>query len=151
MSELARQRRAGQVGMAVFLASWAMLFFALAYAAMALRAKGAWTAMTPQVGAALPAAATALVVASSLLLWRRQIAAAVICGIAFLAVQVAIGAGVPPGTGRSVLLLLSGFHGLHAAVGIAGLIAARRRPGLWSTYWHAVAIAWVALAALVYL
>lgn len=143
--------RPAPVGMTVFLGSWAMLFFALAYAALALRTQGAWSAMAPITGAALPALATALVAASSALLWRRRALLAAIAGAGFLGIQVAIAAAVPHGPGRSVLLLLSGFHGLHAAVGIAGLVARRARPGMWAVYWHAVAIAWLALAGVIYL
>jgi heme/copper-type cytochrome/quinol oxidase subunit 3 len=139
------------VGMSVFLASWAMLFFALAYAAAALRAQGAWGAMAAVTGAELPALATALVIASSAVLWRGRVSSAALCGAGFIGVQIAIAIGVPHGPGRSVLLLLSGFHGIHAAVGVLGLLAARRRPGMWSVYWHAVALAWLALAGLIYL
>jgi hypothetical protein len=73
------------------------------------------------------------------------------CGAGFLGVQAAIAASVAHGTGRDVLLLLSGFHGIHAAIGVIGLCAARRRPGMWSVYGHAVAVAWVALAGVIYL
>ena len=142
------------VGMAVFLASWAMMFVALAYAALALEERGAWSSMLPETGAALPAAATALVVASSIALARGHALVAAALGLGFIAVQAAIaGRGFESQVvvGRSVLLLLSGFHAIHAAVGVAGLVAARSKPGMWAVYWHAVALAWLALAGVIYL
>lgn len=141
------------VGLAVFLASWSMLILALIYAALALRDRGAWGSMLSETGTALPAAATAAVIASSLALWRRRVLLAAALGVGFIAVQAAIAArGFESEVGRAVLLLLSGFHAVHAAVGVAGLLAtARRRAPMWAVYWHAVAIAWLVLGGVIYL
>ena len=154
---MSHARESGPVGMVVFLASWAMLLFALAYAAAALRSRGAWAPLAEATGIGLPLLATALALASSLVLAAtRRTGAAAAIGAAFLAAQISLwwradGAG---DGARSVLYLLSGFHALHAAVGVAALtiLAARRRqPGLWAVYWHAVAAAWLIIAALLYL
>ena len=161
------------VGMIVFLASLAMVFFALLFAfGMAREGLVAWS--PPALGsteAALPVLSAAIAAASSALLeWGRRADRAAPCAAAaalapvFLLVQIKLWtalarAGLDPAApADGMVYALAGFHGAHAAVGAIGLAwsMARARRGrrgslrYWSMFWHFVGAWWLAIYAAVF-
>jgi heme/copper-type cytochrome/quinol oxidase subunit 3 len=135
-----------QVGMVVFLGSWAMMFGALFFAYAILRLKApAWPPPDlPPLPSGLPWVATALMALSSAALaaggravragraslLKRALLATLALGVGFLAVQSAgwarlWEAGLRPETGRfaSVFYLLTAFHALHVLVGLGLLVS----------------------------
>jgi cytochrome c oxidase subunit III len=151
------------VGMAVFLGSWAMTFFTLFVVYGVLRlgaAPGEWPpAGAPRLPLLLPATATLLLLASSVLLERGRVGAAAAAGAGFLGLQGALWldlarAGLDAGgTYGAVFYLFTVFHALHVAVGVGALaiLALSGRPaGLWRAYWHFVGVVWLVLFALLY-
>ena len=143
------------VGMAIFLAAWAMLFAALFLAYGVVRVQAAeWPPFgAPRLPRAAPALSTLLLIASGLSL-RRGLArarrsdpprlprgalrASIVLGVAFLAAQVVLwqamrARGLLPSSGvyGSVFFALTGFHALHVVGGVCGLgwLAIRDRRG----------------------
>lgn len=134
------------VGMIVFLASWAMMFGALFFLLVGLRLRApAWPPPGPRLPVLLPAIATAVLVASELVLLRvmaalrrregRRIvsglAALLALGFLFLGLQGATWASVwkaglrhDSGPYGSLFYALTIFHALHVVVGL-GLLAGR--------------------------
>jgi cytochrome c oxidase subunit 3 len=144
--------RTAQVGMAVFLGSWAMLFVGLFFAYASVRARApAWPPLdAPRLPRLVPGLNTLVIAASSVAVARavasrelgralsasRNLAAATALGAAFLAFQASVWValwreGLTPsaGTYGSVFYALTAFHALHVLVGIAALaaLAARAR------------------------
>jgi heme/copper-type cytochrome/quinol oxidase subunit 3 len=154
------EERTAQVGMAVFLGSWAMLFFALFFAYAFVRGGApAWPPPgAPPLPRLLPGLNTLAIAASSVAVARAvrsqelgrgrsaswQLAAAAALGAAFLALQLAVWsdlwrAGLVPSGGPypSVFYAFTAFHALHVVVGLAALAAlavrARSRAGATRT------------------
>jgi heme/copper-type cytochrome/quinol oxidase subunit 3/mono/diheme cytochrome c family protein len=154
------RERTSFVGMAVFLGGWTMLFVALLFVWADVRmTASAW----PPDGEArapllCPAIATLFIAASSWLLARGRVAATVICGVGFVAVQL-LGlaalwrSGVTPSSGRygSILYTFLALHGLHVVVGLAGLVVARATQRNWRLFWHFVGGVWLVLFCVLYL
>ncbi len=162
---LARYRRrprgaelTANVGMAVFLGSWTMLFVALFFAYAFVRASAtAWPpAGAPPLPRLLPGVNTVVIAASSAAVMRAvrardlgrarttaiALAAAALLGAIFLALQVLVWTGlwrqglVPSGGSYpSVFYAFTAFHALHVIVGLAALtwLAARARSSTGST------------------
>jgi heme/copper-type cytochrome/quinol oxidase subunit 3 len=170
------QERTALMGMAVFIASWAMLFAALffAYGASRLRAITWPPRDLPALPLALPALATLVLAISSGVLQRalarvragapavRDLLLAGGLGVGFLALQAVVWAqmyagGMRPAAGAyaSFFFALTVFHALHVTVGLAALgwLALRPRPlplRLWTLYWHMVGVIWAVMFVLVY-
>lgn len=150
---------ADRVGLAVFLASWAMLVAALGFAALALRPTSLATpALIAMVSiselAAISCVAAAAVSTFVLLGWTRL---AVASAFVFAGIQVAlIGSAILGGSsqGAHLLLLVGSFHALNVAVALCGFLGQlyrRRSLGLWGTFWHALAIAWLFFSGVLFL
>jgi cytochrome c oxidase subunit 3 len=179
-----RQELTARVGMVVFLGSWLMLFAGLLFVYGLIRARApVWPPLDqPRLPALLPGINTAAIAASSLALRAGQralrageqraggrwLAIAALLGCLFLALQLAVWAGLwraglLPGGGPypSAFYGLTVLHALHVAVGLAalGLLAARALAGraarlsvdLWAMYWHAVGAVWMVLYLALYL
>jgi heme/copper-type cytochrome/quinol oxidase subunit 3 len=142
--------QAARVGTAVFLASWVVVFFALLLSCVAVRLRApGWPPKTPVF---LPALATGAALLSSALLFARRRRAGVVAAALFFAAQLALVIRLLEVGGA--LLLLTGFHALHAVIGVAGLAASAARPGrgsapLWAAYWHTLGVAWLCLVAFI--
>jgi cytochrome c oxidase subunit 3 len=158
------QERTALMGMAVFVASWAMLFAALffAYGLTRVRALSWPPADLPRLPRVLPALATLLLAASSAVLQRKRAGAAAALGAMFLLVQAVVWrqmylGGLRPAAGAyaSFFFALTVFHALHVLVGLVALARLARRPRplslrLWAIYWHMVGVIWGAMFLLVY-
>jgi cytochrome c oxidase subunit 3 len=163
------QERTALMGMAVFVASWAMLFAALffAYALSRLRAHDWPPADLPRLPRLLPALATLLLAGSSAALQRaretpRWVRRALALGTAFLLLQVVVWrqmylGGLRPASGAyaSFFFALTVFHALHVLVGLGALGWLTVRPRalslrLWTIYWHMVGVIWGVMYLLVY-
>ena len=156
--------RTSFIGMAVFLGGWTMLFATLLFVWADVRLSSpVWPPDgEPRAPLFYPAVATVLIAASSWLLARGRIAATIVAGIGFVAVQLAglvalWRAGVTPSSGRygSLLYTFLALHGLHVVVGLGGLVLARGRfsSGLpsWRRFWHFVGAVWLVLFCALYL
>ena len=133
------------LGMVIFLGSWAVLFAALFFSYLYLRAHTAvWPpAGTPKLPLELPALNTGVIAASSLALQmslfairRRRgaiggglIALTFVLGSLFLMLQTVVwlrmrDAGLLPSSGQyaSVFFALTWFHALHVVVGLLALV-----------------------------
>ena len=158
------QERTALMGMAIFVAAWAMLFAALffAYGLSRLHAI-AWPPVDlPRLPLGLPALASVALGASSALLHHRRVLPAAALGAAFLILQAVVWrqmflAGMRPQAGAyaSFFFALTVFHALHVLVGLGALgwLALRPRPlplRLWSVYWHMVGVIWTVMFLLVY-
>jgi cytochrome c oxidase subunit 3 len=156
--------RTAVMGMAVFVASWAMLFAALffAYGLTRVRALSWPPADLPRLPLLLPALATLLLGGSSAALHRGRAALAAALGAAFLMAQAIVWrqmylGGLRPAAGAyaSFFFALTVFHALHVLIGLGALgrLAWRPRPlslRLWTIYWHMVGVIWGAMFLLVY-
>lgn len=158
--------------MGTFIAADAATFVALIVGAWVLRGTAAWTtagAPSPERGTG--ALATAILLSSSavLALGRRRaprvsMAAAAALGIAFVALaarewQELGAAGLATGESRfaDAFFVITGYHAMHVAAGSVALaVAAARGAGRGpraaiAAYWHFVDVAWLAIAATLYL
>jgi cytochrome c oxidase subunit III len=158
------QERTALMGMAMFVASWAMLFAALffAYGLSRVRAVSWPPADLPRLPLALPALATLALAGSSAALHRARVIPGAVLGLVFLVLQVVVWrqmylGGLHPQAGAyaSFFFALTVFHALHVLVGLAALgwLAVRPRPlslRLWTIYWHMVGIIWGVMFLLVY-
>jgi cytochrome c oxidase subunit 3 len=163
------QERTALMGMAIFVASWAMLFAALffAYGLGRVRAVVWPPADLPPLPLVLPALATLVLGASSWALHRgapRANAAgrAAVLGLVFLILQAIVWrqmllSGLRPQAGAyaSYFFALTIFHALHVLVGLVALgwLALRPRPlslRLWTIYWHMVGVIWGVMFLVVY-
>jgi heme/copper-type cytochrome/quinol oxidase subunit 3 len=154
------RQRTSFVGMAVFLGGWTMLFVALLFVWADVRISSpVWPPDgEPRAPLLYPAVATLLIAASSWMLARGRVAATVLLGGGFVAVQLAglaalWRAGVTPSSGRygSILYTFLALHGLHVVVGLAGLVLARATQPNWRLFWHFVGGVWLVLFAALYL
>ena len=158
------QERTALMGMAIFVASWAMLFAALffAYGLSRVRAVSWPPADLPALPLALPALATLALAGSSAALHRSRVSLGAALGLAFLVLQVVVWrqmylGGLRPQAGAyaSFFFALTVFHALHVLVGLVALgwLAVRPRPlslRLWTIYWHMVGVIWGVMFLLVY-
>jgi cytochrome c oxidase subunit 3 len=158
------QERTALMGMAVFIASWAMLFAALffAYGLSRMRAVSWPPHDLPALPLPLPALATVALAGSSLALVRGRVLLTVALGVAFLLLQAVVWrqmyrAGLHPQAGAyaSFFFALTVFHALHVVVGLGGLVRRLVRPHplslrLWTLYWHMVGVIWGVTFLLVY-
>jgi cytochrome c oxidase subunit 3 len=158
------EERTALMGMAIFVASWAMLFAALffAYGLTRLRAVSWPPSDLPALPLALPALATLALAGSSWVLHRGRVRAGAALGLLFLGIQAVVWwqmleGGLNPRAGAyaSFFFALTVFHALHVLVGLAALgwLALRPRPlslRLWTIYWHMVGVIWGAMFLLVY-
>src|SRR6185436_11750455 len=119
------QERTALMGMAIFVASWAMLFAALffAYGLSRLRAVSWPPGDLPPLPLLLPGLATLVLAGSSAVLHRGRVLAAVLLGGAFLGLQAVVWrqmfmAGLRPQAGAyaSYFFALTVFHALHVLV-----------------------------------
>jgi heme/copper-type cytochrome/quinol oxidase subunit 3 len=170
--------RVGVAGMWTFLATDAMGFAGLfvAYGVLRVRAD-AWPDPRAHLGLGLAAAMTFGLLASAFTMTRAARAAAARArlgwliataglGLAFLGAEIAeyrrlwtaadpvrLGNGLYGGT----FYALTGYHGLHVAAGVIGLLAVALRGARPRTlevvalYWHFVDLAWMALFTFLYL
>lgn len=177
MNAARHQERTALMGMAVFMASWAMLFAALffAYGASRLRAITWPPRDMPALPLALPTIATLVLGASSAALHGalarvragatrvRGVPVAAALGLGFLLLQAVVWwqmyrNGMRPAAGAyaSFFFALTVFHALHVVVGLLALAWLSLRPRalplrLWTIYWHMVGIIWGIMFVLVYL
>jgi len=152
--------RTSFIGMAVFLGGWTMLFATLLFVWADVRVSSPlWPPDgEPRAPLFYPAVATILIAASSWLLARGRVAATVLAGVGFVAVQLAglaalWRAGVTPSSGRygSLLYTFLALHGLHVLVGLGGLVLAGATQPNWRRFWHFVGAVWLVLFAALYL
>ena len=133
-----------------------MLVVGLCFAVASLRRVGAVEQLVPATGWLLPVLSCVLVGLSSAALWRKRGGLALGLAAAFVASQSALvwRAAAIEGQGQDVVWLLAGFHLVHLVVGMGG-IATRtlggRPSGGWQTYWHALALAWLAMSGVLFL
>jgi heme/copper-type cytochrome/quinol oxidase subunit 3 len=158
------QERTALMGMAIFVASWAMLFAALffAYGLSRMRAVSWPPADLPPLPLALPALATLALAGSSAALHRGRVRIGAALGLLFLLLQAVVWrqmvlGGLRPQAGAyaSFFFALTVFHALHVLVGLVALgwLALRPRPlslRLWTIYWHMVGVIWGVMFLLVY-
>ncbi|MEK7861871.1 MAG: cytochrome c oxidase subunit 3 [Chloroflexota bacterium] len=167
-----------RTGMLLFIVTEVMLFAALFAAYFYLRgASAAWppspAAHRPELG--LVTANTAILVTSSITLqlahqggraWRRWLGATIALGAAFLAIQAYEFSGntfsIADGVFGSTFYALTGFHGMHVAIGLLllGVMLRRAQRGYVrpasasfaaaSYYWHFVDVVWLFLFTTVY-
>jgi len=164
--------------MAIFLGSDAMGFGGLLLAYAVLRARAAaWPEPALRFDRPLAAALTALLLASSATMTaaataaragrstaRRWLLATAALGAAFVAGQAiefsalagAHHLGLATDQAASIFYVLTGFHGLHVAVGVAMLLACARRPAgepveVATLYWQFVDLVWIVIFTVVYL
>ena len=168
----------GRIGMAIFLGSDATGFggLLLAYAVLRVQAAG-WPDPTLRFDRPLAAVLTALLLASSATMTaavaalragrptaRRWLLATAGLGAAFVAGQAVefaalAGAhhlGLASDQAASIFYVVTGFHGLHVAVGVALLLGVARRPArepceVTSLYWQFVDLVWIVIFTVVYL
>lgn len=168
----------GRIGMAIFLGSDAMGFGGLLLAYAVLRAQAAtWPEPTLRFDRTLAIVLTALLLASSATMTaavaavragrpaaRRWSLATAGLGAAFLAGQAVefsalAGAhhlGLTADHAASIFYVVTGFHGLHVAVGVAILLGVARRPArepleVASLYWQFVDLVWIVIFTVIYL
>jgi cytochrome c oxidase subunit 3 len=158
------QERTALMGMAIFVASWAMLFSALFFALGLSRLRAVvWPpADLPRLPLLLPGVATLALAGSSAVLHVRRVALAAALGAGFLVVQAIVWrqmllAGLRPQAGAyaSYFFALTIFHALHVLVGLVALGWLVLRPRalplrLWTVYWHMVGVIWTVMFLLVY-
>lgn len=158
------QERTALMGMAIFVASWAMLFAALFFALGLSRLRAVvWPpADLPRLPLLLPGLATLALAGSSLVLQRGRAALAAALGLGFLCLQAIVWrqmflAGLRPQAGAyaSYFFALTIFHALHVLVGLGALGWLTLRPRalplrLWTVYWHMVGVIWTVMFLLVY-
>jgi len=168
----------GRIGMAIFLGSDVMGFGGLLLAYALLRAQAsAWPAPSLRFDRTLAAVLTALLLASSATMTaaldagragrpavRGWLLATAALGGAFVGGQaVEFGAlatrhhlGLAADQAASIFYVLTGFHGLHVAVGVVILLAVSRRPAresleVVSLYWQFVDLIWIVIFTVLYL
>jgi cytochrome c oxidase subunit 3 len=170
-------------GTILFLASELLFFGGLFAAYFSLRAEtDPWPPPDVELSVGLVSAATALLVASSVTMqaalragerrqpqaMRRWILASMALGLAFLAIQGWDYAHLPFEVSShaygTMFFAMTGFHGLHVAVGIVlmAVVLMRMAQGAYRDgdlegahaigyYWHFVDVVWLALFSTIYL
>jgi cytochrome c oxidase subunit 3 len=170
-------------GTILFLASELLFFGGLFAAYFSLRAEtDRWPPPEVELSVGLVSVATVLLVASSFTmqaaLWagerrrpdvmRRWIVASMVLGVTFLAIQGWDYAHLPFEVSShaygTMFYAMTGFHGLHVAVGIAlmAVVLGRMAHGAYRDgnlegahavgyYWHFVDVVWLALFSTIYL
>jgi cytochrome c oxidase subunit 3 len=149
------------LGMSLFLSSEVMFFGGLFAPYFMLRetTPGAWPpAGSVETSLVLPSVLTAVLLASSVTAHLGRMGATVALGLVFLFGQAyeyaqLAGEGLSPSTDvfATLFFTITGFHGLHVAVGVVMLTAVLLRKERWgpgqaeaaSYYWHFVDAVWV--------
>jgi len=169
---------AGRIGMAIFLGSDVMGFGGLLLAYALLRTQAAsWPQPALRFDRALASVLTAVLLASSATMTaalgagragspatRRWLLATAALGAAFVGgqalefVRLATGhhLGLSADQAASLFYVLTGFHGLHVAAGVAILLGVARRPArepleVVSLYWQFVDLIWIVIFTVIYL
>lgn len=153
----------GQIGMVLLLGTETMLFATFIGAYAVLRQSALiWPPLgVPKLTLDLSVANTALLIISSVLVWRRKLVATLVMGTLFLALQgvefhrlYTLGLTLKTGIFGGFFYSLITCHALHVVGGLAILLAAIRKP-LWAPnaelYWHFVTAVWLVLFAMLYL
>jgi len=174
-----RDETGSYLGMSIAMASWAMFFATLFLSYLVLRGRESiWPpAGMPELPLALPLFNTLVLIASSVTLeqgirafrggslirYRQKLLLAVVCGMIFLGLQLAlwrsvstIGVLVGSGTLGSVFYTMTGFHAVHVVGGLIALItlvsrawrgvtpdAGLLRARLIAIFWHFLTVVWV--------
>lgn len=152
----------GRIGMVLLLGTETMLFATFIGAYMVIRqAATAWPPLgVPALVPTLSAVNTALLVLSSILVWRRYFTATWACGALFLGLQglefyrlYAQGLTLQTGIFGGFFYALITCHGLHVIGGLVLLGGALRKTS-WrdnaELYWHFVTAVWLILFGMLY-
>lgn len=184
--DIPEERSLGYAGMVIFLGSWAMMFGALFFSYAVLRISAVvWPAPgLPRLPLGLPALGTLLLLGSSWTLklalaaarcgrlerCRRDLLRTIALGVAFVALQCKVWAGVwngglhlDSGAYGGMFYLLTVFHALHVLVGLglltrwlapllrrAPIAPARVPAALAAMFWHFVGAVWLTMFFTVY-
>lgn len=153
----------GRVGMVLLLGTETMLFATFIGAYMVLReAAVLWPPVgVPRLTPELSSINTALLVLSSVLVWRRKLVATLLCGTLFLALQAcefhrlyALGLTLKTGVFGGFFYALITCHALHVLGGLA-ILGVSFKKASWhgnaEMYWHFVTAVWLILFAMLYL
>lgn len=162
MSAHAADRRVAPslLGMTLFVSSEVMFFGGLFAAYFMLRGTaGAWPPEgSVETSLILPSALTVLLLASSVTVHLGKLGATIALGVVFLAGQAyeyaelaAEGLSASTDVFATLFFTITGFHGLHVAIGLAMLATVRLRKERYGEgsaeavayYWHFVDAVWV--------
>jgi cytochrome c oxidase subunit III len=153
----------GRLGMMLLLGTETLLFATFICAYIVLRgAAFAWPPVgTPRLTLDLSSVNTAILVASSIFVWRRWMKATLFSGALFLVLQGVeferlydLGLTLKTGSYGALFYTLITCHGLHVLGGLSILaVALRKKP--WEEYaeiyWHFVTAVWLILFTMLYI
>ena len=153
----------GRLGMMLLVGTETILFSSFIGAYIVLRgAAASWPPFgTPRLTLDLSSVNTALLVFSSIQVWRRRIGLTFVLGSLFLVLQAfefhrlyARGLTLQTGTYGALFYTLVTCHGLHVLGGLAILAVALRKTA-WTEYaelyWHFVTGVWLVLFSVLYI
>ena len=153
----------GRIGMMLLVGTETVLFSSFIGAYLVLRfAAASWPPLgTPHLNLDLSSINTAVLVASTVLAYRRRLGWTFLLGILFLGLQVlefhrlyAKGLTLQTGTYGAHFYTLITCHGLHVIGGL-GILAAAFRKRAWEEYaelyWHFVTAVWLVLFGVLYI
>jgi cytochrome c oxidase subunit III len=153
----------GRLGMMLLVGTETVLFSSFIGAYIVLRAAAShWPPLgTPHLTLDLSAVNTALLVFSSVEVYRRRIGQTFLLGCLFLVLQAlefhrlyARGLTLQTGTYGALFYTLITCHGLHVLGGL-GILAVAFRKSAWAEYaelyWHFVTGVWLVLFAVIYI
>jgi heme/copper-type cytochrome/quinol oxidase subunit 3 len=153
----------GRLGMMLLVGTETVLFSSFIGAYIVLRAASSfWPPIgTPHLSLDLSSVNTAILLASTVLIYFRRIGWTFFLGCAFLALQLfefhrlyARGLTLQTGTYGALFYTLITCHGLHVLGGL-GILAAAFKKSAWAgnaeLYWHFVTGVWLVLFAVLYI
>jgi heme/copper-type cytochrome/quinol oxidase subunit 3 len=153
----------GRLGMMLLVGTETVLFSSFIGAYIVLRAASAfWPPMgTPHLNLELSSINTAVLLASTVLVYYRRIGWTFLLGCLFLALQAfefhrlyARGLTLQTGTYGALFYTLITCHGLHVLGGL-GILAVAFKKTAWAEYaelyWHFVTGVWLVLFAVLYI
>jgi cytochrome c oxidase subunit 3 len=153
----------GRLGMMLLVGTETVLFSSFIGAYLVLRgAAAAWPPLgTPHLTLGLSAINTAVLLVSTVMVWRRQLQTTLFLGVVFLALQAvefhrlyARGLTLQTGPYGALFYSLVTCHGLHVLGGLV-ILAVATKKAAWGEYaelyWHFVTGVWVALFAILYI